>query len=253
MSEQYQRIAVVTGATSGFGRATVTEFINNKFAVVGNARSKERLDAMEKEFGTAFQGVSGDGADPGVITALFDSAAAAFGRPADIVVVNAGRGLGGSIKDADLSEFEEMMKINVTGALYLMQKAAKELCALQENSFPQTAADIIVIGSVVGRNISPFSAIYGSSKFAVHALAESLRREIGPQGVRVSLVEPGAALTGFQSAAGYSDDLVRGMTDKFGPLLAAEDIAAAIHFIVSRPPHVHISDITVRPVRQDYP
>lgn len=75
----------------------------------------------------------------------------------------------------------------------------------QQNNFPQSAADIVIVGSVVGRHISPFSAVYGASKFAVHALAEGLRRELGPKGVRVSLVEPGFVLSGFQASAGYSD------------------------------------------------
>ena len=79
------------------------------------------------------------------------------------------------------------------------------------------------------------------------------RRELGPKGIRVSLVEPGLLLSGFQAEAGYSDELVQNFKDKFGPLLIGEDVANTIHFIVSQPPHVHISDIMVRPTRQDYP
>ncbi|MEJ1958055.1 MAG: SDR family NAD(P)-dependent oxidoreductase [Nitrosomonadales bacterium] len=105
----------------------------------------------------------------------------------------------------------------------------------------------------MGRHISPFSAIYGASKFAVHALAEGLRREVGPKGIRVSLVEPGIVVSGFQDAAGYGEDLVRRFNENFGPLLHGADIANAIHYIVSQPPHVHISDIVIRPTRQDYP
>jgi len=111
----------------------------------------------------------------------------------------------------------------------------------------------VIIGSVVGRHISPFSAIYGATKFAVHSLVEALRREVGPKGIRVSLVEPGIVVSGFQDAAGYSGDLVHTFEDKFGPLLHGEDIANAIHYIVGQPSHVHISDIMVRPTRQDYP
>jgi len=87
----------------------------------------------------------------------------------------------------------------------------------------------------------------------VHALAEGLRREVGPKGVRVSLVEPGIVLSGFQAGAGYSDEMVRGFHEKFGPLLIGDDVANAIHFVVTQPPHVHVSDIVVRPTRQDYP
>ena len=176
-----------------------------------------------------------------------------FGRAADIVVANAGRGLGGSVKDADLTQFEDLIKINVSGALALIQKAAQKMVDMQEDAYPQSAADIVIIGSVVGRNISPFSAVYGASKFAVHALAEGLRREVGPKGVRVSLVEPGAVLSGFQAAAGYTDEMVKSFHENFGTLLIGDDIANAIYYIVTQPPHVHISDIVVRATRQDYP
>lgn len=153
----------------------------------------------------------------------------------------------------DLSKFEEVLKLNVTGALSLLQQAARRMLEVQPARFPQQAADIVIIGSVVGRHISPFSAVYGATKFAVHGLAEGLRREVGPKGIRVSLVEPGIVISGFQDGAGYSDAMVQNFKDKFGPLLYGEDIANAIHFIVTQPPHVHVSDIMVRPTRQDYP
>lgn len=141
----------------------------------------------------------------------------------------------------------------MTGTLALLQRAAQRLVKLQQQSYPATAADIVIIGSVVGRHVSPFSAVYGSSKFAVHALAEGLRREVGPSGVRVSLVEPGVVLSGFQDTAGYEDATVQGFHDRFGPLLVGEDIANTIAYIISLPAHVHISDVVIRPTRQDYP
>jgi NADP-dependent 3-hydroxy acid dehydrogenase YdfG len=161
--------------------------------------------------------------------------------------------LGGSVKDADLGKFEEILRLNVAGVLALLQKASRNMLAEQQANFPKRAADIVVIGSVVGRHVSPFSAVYGATKFAVHGLAEGLRREVGPKGIRVSLVEPGIVISGFQDGAGYSDELVHTFEEKFGPLLHGVDIANAIHFIVSQPPHVHVSDIIVRPTRQDYP
>lgn len=253
MSEKYKRIAIVTGTTSGIGEATVRKFVAAGFGVVGNGRNAEKLALLENEIGSAFCSVAGDAADNAVLNKLFSIAIERFGRAADIVVANAGRGLGGSVKDADLTQFEELLKINVSGALALIQKAAQDMVDIQQNTYPKSAADIVIIGSVVGRHISPFSAVYGASKFAVHALAESLRREVGPKGVRVSLVEPGVVLSGFQAAAGYTDEMVNSFQKNFGPLLIGDDIANAIHHIVSQPPHVHISDIVVRPTRQDYP
>ncbi len=249
----YPRIALVTGATSGIGEATARKFVAAGFGVVGNGRNAAKLAALEQELGPAFCGVAGDAADRTVLDRMFASAQQRFGQTVSIAVANAGRGLGGSVKDADLSEFEDLLKINVSGALALLQRAAREMVAAQQGVYPRAAADIVVIGSVVGRHVSPFSAVYGASKFAVHSLAEGLRREVGPKGVRVSLVEPGIVVSGFQAVAGYSDEMTRMFDERFGPLLVGDDIADAIHFIVSQPPHVHISDIVVRPTRQDYP
>lgn len=253
MPDDYQRIAIVTGATSGIGEATARKFVDAGFGVVGNGRSADKLAALEKEIGSAFCGVAGDAAEGAVLERLFSSAIDRFGKDADVVVVNAGRGLGGSVKGADLEQFEDVLRINVSGALALMKGAARKMVEMQERAYPDSAADIVVIGSVVGRHISPFSAVYGASKAAVHSLAEALRREIGPKGVRVTLVEPGFVVSGFQAVAGYSDEMVDGIKDKFGPLLDGSDLANAIHYVVSQPPHVHLSDIMVRPTRQDYP
>ena len=249
----YARTAIVTGATSGIGEATARKFVAAGFGVIGNGRNAARLAGLENELGPAFCGVAGDTADKALPDALFAKAADYFGKKVDIVVANAGRGLGGSVKDADVEQFENMMRINVNGTLALVQKAARHMVAAQQGVYPQSAADIVVIGSVVGRHVSPFSAVYGASKFAVHALAEGLRREIGPKGVRVSLIEPGAVLSGFQAGAGYSDELVQSFKDNFGPLLVGDDVADTILYIVTRPPHVHVCDLIVRPTRQDYP
>ena len=253
MPAQYSRIAIITGATSGIGEATARKLIASSYGVVGNGRNAEKLRVLEQQFNGAFCGVAGDASENTVLESLFTAAINHFGKTADIVVANAGRGLGGSVKDADLSQFEDMYKVNVTGTLHLLQKAARKMTEANQSGYPKRAADIVIIGSVVGRNISPFGAVYSASKFAVHALAESLRREMGQQGIRVSLVEPGVVISGFQEAAGYGSDLVHHFDEKFGPLLIGEDVANAIHYIVSQPPHVHISDIVIRPTRQDYP
>jgi NADP-dependent 3-hydroxy acid dehydrogenase YdfG len=248
-----KRIAIVTGATSGIGEATVRQLVANGFYVVGTGRSADKLKALETELGAQFAGLCGDTTEAGVNDAILEAPFKFFGKAADVVVANAGRGLGGSVKDADLEKFEEILKLNVTATLELLQKASRQMVESQKGSYPKTSADIVVIGSVVGRNISPFSAVYGATKFAVHALTEGLRREVGPQGVRVTLMEPGFVVSGFQDAAGYSDAMTQGFHERFGPLLVPEDIARSIHFIVSQPPHVHVSDIMVRPTRQDYP
>ena len=253
MAPSYSRIAIITGTTSGIGEATMRTLIKNGYGVTGIGRTSEKLRALEEELGEAFHGVTGDASDPTDIQQLFDESENHFGRLPDTVIANAGRGMGGSVKDADLSEMDEMVNINLKGTTHLLQKAARKLVALQEIRFPDQPADIVVIGSTVGRMISPFSSVYGATKFAAHALAEGLRREIGPKGVRVTLVEPAIVISGFQSAAGYNDELIQSFKDKFGPLLQPDDIANAIQYVLDQPPHVHVSDIMVRSTRQDYP
>lgn len=247
------RVAVITGVTSGIGEAICHKFIHAGFAVVGNGRNSEKLSSMQTTLGDRFAFVQGDAADKTVVDKLFTKARDVFGKEADLVVVNAGRGLGGTVTTSNLTEFDEVLKTNVAGALALMQAAGKNLAQSQKGQYPNKAADIVVIGSVAGRNNSPFSGTYGATKFAVHALTESLRREVGPQGVRVTLIEPGVVVSGFQKVAGYTDDLLKSFDEKFGPLLACEDVANAIYFAVSQPPHVCIGDIVLRPTRQDYP
>ena len=253
MTQHTQRIAIVTGATSGIGEATARKLVAEGISVIGNGRNSDKLGQLETELGLNFCGVAGDITDTSVIDCLFDAAQKRFGQSPDIVIANAGRGLGGSVVESNLDEFQKVLQINVTSTLALLQKSAQLMLNSQPNQYPNVAADIIIIGSVVGRNISPFSAVYGATKFAVHALAEGLRREVGPKGIRVSLVEPGLLLSGFQEVAGYSDTLVTSFKEKFGPLLIGEDIANTICFMINQPPHVHISEIMVRPTRQDYP
>lgn len=253
MSINYPRIAIVTGATSGIGEATAKKFIAEGYAVVGSGRNGKKLQALKNELGNAFAFVAGEAWDDAVINGLFATAQHTFGREADLVVVNAGRGLGGSVKDASLAEFDELLKVNITGALKLMQKAAREFTRPEQLHFPARAKDIVVLGSVVGRNLSPFSAVYGSSKFAVHSLVEGLRREICGQGVRVTLIEPGIVISGFQAVAGYNQQTVDGFHERFGPILVGDDVANAIYHTVSLPAHIHISDLVIRPTRQDYP
>ncbi|NDU89940.1 MAG: SDR family oxidoreductase [Ferrovum sp.] len=251
MTSSLSRIVIVTGATSGIGEATARTLIAQGYGGLGSGRNAAKLQELERQWGPHFHGVAGDITEEAIQAQLFHAAQAYFGQPANAVVVNAGRGLGGSVTEVDLSRFEEVLKLNVTATLSLMQKSAHHLRPLVD--YPRRGGDIVVIGSVVGRHISPFSAVYGSTKFAVHALVEGLRREVGPQGIRVSLVEPGLVLSGFQKGAGYSEGMVDKFKDNFGPLLLGEDIAEAIHFILSRPPHVHVGDLLIRPTRQDYP
>lgn len=251
------RIAIVTGASAGLGEAISLDLADKGASVVINARREERLNKLAsriEQAGGAAAVVAGDTSQPQVIDAMFQTARDRFGGDADLVVINAGRGLGGSAVSSDQTQWEEMINTNLLGASRLLRAAAQRMLEMEVGDHPVgRPRDIVMIGSTVGRHISPFSSMYGATKFAVNSLAEASRRELGPKGIRVSLVEPAVVRSEFQTVAGYSDELVGTFEEKFGPLLEPPDIARMVTFITSQPAHVHVNDVVIRSVRQDYP
>jgi NADP-dependent 3-hydroxy acid dehydrogenase YdfG len=264
------RIAVVTGASAGIGAAVARELAGAGASVILNARRRERLDELATELGDRAAVVAGDCCDAGVIQQALDAARQHFGggqREADLVVVNAGRGLRGSVYDSDDAQWEEVIRINLLGAARLMRAAAERMAGplpVVQGAPQATVAqvpedwlfrprDIVVLGSTVGRHLSPFSSMYGSTKAGVHMLAESLRRLCAPRGVRVSLLEPGIVRSEFQEVAGYDPMSFGAFMDSIAPVLAPEDVARLVLFIVSQPAGVHVNDVMIRPTRQEYP
>lgn len=255
------RIALITGASAGIGEATARHLASQGCKLVLNARREERLRALADSLPKGQCVIApGDAAEQAVIDRALDAARSAFSRDADLIVVNAGRGLNGSVITSDPAQWDEMVRTNLMGCARLLRSAAQRLLhglpttpLTPESPWLKVQRDIVLIGSVVGRHVSPFSSMYGSTKFAVHALAEGARRELGPKGIRVSLVEPGFVISEFQGVAGYDDAWFESMKQKFAPMLNPSDVANAVSFIAQQPAHVHISDLLLRPTRQDYP
>lgn len=264
------RIAVVTGASAGIGEATARALVEAGCPVVLNARRKEKLAMLQRELGEEDVAIeAGDCADDGVIQRVLDRARQEFGggkgdispkREADLIVINAGRGLGGTALTSDESQWDDLIRTNISAAARMIRSAGKRLLAsIPENEIRhdgkwlERPRDIVILGSVVGRHVSPFSSFYSCTKAAVQTLAEGTRRELGPKGIRVTLVEPAFVTSEFQAVAGYSPEWYRQMVEKFGPMLSPDDIARTIVFAVSQPAHVHLSDVLIRPTRQEYP
>lgn len=245
------KTAIVTGSSSGIGYTTALTLAQAGAAVVIHARRKDRLDKLASEIGA--QGgnalpIAGDASIQADTDLLVDRALAwdQGGYKVDIVVVNAGRGLAGGILSSVESQWEEVYRVNVLGAAHLLRRVGQSMVE-------RKTGDIVVLGSVVGRNVSPFGGLYGSSKFAIGAITEALRRDICPYGVRVSLIMPGVVVSEFQRVAGYDEENFGKAIAHFGRLLEPQCIADNILWLLTLPPHVNLSEIIIRPTGQSYP
>lgn len=255
------RVAIVTGASAGIGLAIAHRLADEGYRLVLNARRAEKLQEIchqiNRPLGPRLAvAAPGDTSDVHAIDSMFDAAKSAFGVEADCVIVNAGRGLAGSVITSDTEQWEEMVRTNLLGAARMIRAAGQRMLAAVESdpeTWTSTPRDIVVVGSIVGRHVSPFSSMYGGTKFALHGMTEGVRRELAPKGIRVTLVEPGFVVSEFQKVAGYKPEWFQGVQDKIGPVLDPEDVARPVAFVLAQPAHVHISDFIVRPTRQDYP
>ena len=255
------RVAVVTGASAGIGLAVAEELVASGARVVINARRAERLDELARRLGPGAAPVAGDCADEGVIARMLDTAKQRFGAEVDLIVINAGRGLGGTAITSDAGQWEDMIRTNFVAASRMIRAAGPRLLAMHGEvshtgagtGWLKRGRDLILVGSVVGRHVSPFSSFYSATKAAVQSLAEGTRRELGPKGIRVTLIEPAFVTSEFQAVAGYKDEWYRQMVEKFGPMLEPGDVARLIRFVAEQPAHVHLSDGLIRPTRQEYP
>lgn len=262
-TELHGRIALVTGSTAGIGLAIARDIVSRGGRVVMNGRRAERVRGLSAELNGTHAGepraagVAGDAAEQTVIDSFFSESQRVFGAAPDLVVVNAGRGLSGSVLSSDTEQWEEMIRTNLLGAALLIRAAAGRMLAESDRlgvaQWTERPRDIVVIGSVVGRHVSPFSSMYGGTKFGVHGVTEGVRRELAPKGIRVSLIAPGFVASEFQGVAGYEDAWFKGVVDRIGPVLEPEDVARTVAFIASQPARVHIGDVLLRPTRQDYP
>lgn len=263
MSKPFKnQTALVTGTSAGIGWATAKALAAAGARVAVNARRADKLEALVAEItaaGGEAKAFAADAGDTESTDAMWAEVCDWCGGVPEVVVVNAGRGLAGGVLSSDEGAWESMFKVNVTGAMHLMRIATAAMkdkleaakTAPDQADFP--GADIVVLGSVVGTNISPFSGAYGATKFAVEAAAEALRREVGVTGIRITTIKPGIVLSEFQEVAGYDEENFGKAVARFGKMLEPDDIARTIQYVLEQPPHVHINTLTIRPVGQDYP
>ena len=238
------KVAVVTGASSGIGEATVRSLAAEGAAVVAGARRKERLEGLVEEVtrsGAQAIAVECDVTDEQQAHALVDRAIGEFGR-IDILVNNAGVMLLSKVEKGLSEEWRQMFDVNVLGLLYATDAAIE---AMKE----QGSGHIVNVSSVAGRKTRPTGGVYSGTKFAVNAISEALRQELLEDGIRITIVEPGAVAT--ELTEHITDEEVReGLKQRNIEPLQSEDIANAITYAVGQPQRVSVNEILIRPTQQ---
>lgn len=244
-------VALVTGASSGIGEATARALAGAGASVALVARRHERLQQLGGEIadggGTALP-IEGDvRAEKDAIVAVARTVEE-LGR-LDVVVNNAGQMLLGPIEGAPVEEWERMIDINLKGLLYVTHAALPHLLAATESS-ERGCADLVNISSVAGRLARSGSGVYNLTKHGVGAFSESFRQEFAGRRLRSCLVEPGAVDTELTDH--IRDGVRERVRSRFVDMetLRSEDIADAILYAVTRPAHVCVNEILIRPTEQ---
>lgn len=244
-------VALVTGASSGIGEATAQALAAEGALVVAAARRQDRLEALveriEKDGGRAIARQVDVTVRAEAIAAV-DLVADEHGR-LDMVINNAGVMLNGPVERAPLDEWDRMVDLNVKGLLYVAHAAVPHLLRAAGNG-PRHVADLVNLSSVAGRVARNGSGVYNLTKHGLGAFSESLRQEVTERHVRVSLIEPGAVATELVSHQRPEVREAFGRRMEGVDLLQATDIAEAVAFVVTRPRHVAVNEVLVRPTEQ---
>src|SRR5260370_2779650 len=249
-SEQQQatdlrgKVAMVTGASSGIGEAIAQELVQRGARVALFARRENRLQELAQRL--AGNGsdetliVPGDVSKPEDVQNLVKQTVERWGK-LDIVIANAGFGYRSPIVEGDVERWKQLFDTNVYGLLLTLKYGVEQL--LKHGS-----GHVVVTSSVAGRTVTAGGAVYSGSKFAVGAIAEALREEVGQQGVRVTTIEPGAVETEFAEVAGYPPGIAEAIK-QLDPLQAKE-IALVVIQVLEQPGNVDIAELTVYPTKQ---
>lgn len=244
-------VALITGASSGIGEATARELAAQGAKVAVAARRLERLERLASEIGggghTALA-IQSDITDQAQAIEAVDRTVDELGR-LDILVNNAGQMLLGPIEDAPTEEWDRMIDLNLKGLINTTHAALPHLLAAAEDS-PRGCADVVNISSVAGRLARAGSGVYNLTKHGVGAFSESFRQEFASRKVRSIVIEPGAVATELTDH--IRDGVREQVRGRFGDMqmLESADIADAIAYAVTRPWHVCLNEVLIRPTEQ---
>ncbi len=244
-------VVLVTGASSGIGEATARTLAAQGARVALVARRADRLEKLASEIaghGHTALAIEADITDQQQAVDAVEHTVSDFGR-LDVLVNNAGVMLLGPMADAPTEEWDRMIDVNLKGLLYMTHAALPHLIEGAASS-ERGATDIVNVSSVAGRTVTPHGGVYNLTKHGVGAVSESLRQQHSKQGVRTTIIEPGVVSTELVE---HNRDGVReaieGFISEMSPL-APHDIAEAIEYAVTRPAHVSVNEILIRPTDQ---
>jgi NADP-dependent 3-hydroxy acid dehydrogenase YdfG len=244
-------VALITGASSGIGEATAHALSAQGAKVAVVARRLERLERLAGEIGAQGQtalAIQSDMTDQEQVIAAVDRTVGELGR-LDIVVNNAGVMLLGPIEGAPTEEWDRMIDLNLKGLINTAHAALPHLLSAAENS-QRGCADLVNISSVAGRVARAGSGVYNLTKHGVGAFSESFRQEFAERKVRTTVIEPGAVAT--ELTEHLREGVKEQTRERFAGIetLEASDVADAISYAVTRPWHVSLNEILIRPTEQ---
>lgn len=241
------KTALITGATSGFGRSIALRLAGLSYNLIITGRRAERLDELTKQLKSSYSievfPLCFDVRDNDACIKAIKSLPSSI-HNIDLLINNAGLAAGASpFQESDLADYDQMIDTNVKGLLYMTKLIVPWM-------IKQQSGHIINISSIAGIEVYPNGSVYCASKHAVNAITKGLRLDLVKHNIKVSSVSPGMAETEF-SIIRYHGDEEKAKAVYAGLIpLNAEDIADTVEFIVTRPAHVSINDIQINPAQQ---
>lgn len=238
---------MITGATSGFGKACAEIFAKNKWNLILTGRRLERLEELKIELnplGVNILILNFDIRDvKAVKEAVLEIPAEVFSK-IEILINNAGLAAGrDAIQDGDLNDWEAMIDTNIKGLLYISQEIIPAMLT-------NRSGHIVNISSIAGKEVYPSGNVYCATKHAVDAISKSMRMDLVQHGIKVTNIAPGAAETEFSLVRFKgNENMAKQVYQGFTPL-SGQDIAEIIYFATSLPKHVCINDLVVMPTAQ---
>lgn len=239
------KTALITGATSGIGKSTAIRLALEGFNLILCGRRKQRLEQLKEELGKEAKVhiLNFDIRNKKEVFDQIDSLPKEF-QNIDVLINNAGNAHGlDSFQNGSVEDWDAMLDINVKGLLYMSK-------AVIPGMLKKQSGHIINIGSTAGKEVYPKGNVYCASKHAVDALNHGMRIDLNGNGIRVGAINPGLTQTEFSEVRFKGDSERANKVYQGFEALQPEDIADIIHFVITRPYHVNIADLTVMPTAQ---